>query len=444
MFSGGVRRARIHAEKQKKKKLLKKSSKKVIPQKKTFGFRLPTSVRQFLGIKDDANPDLPSLGTAENNELKALSFGFFEKITLLEIYREMCGPNSKAVSYRAFCMYFKIQPDKWIHRVFDLINSQVTGSFSLLEFIQFVGRYLYIDVTTTEEFCFRLLSRRGLSFMPLFSILDLDDFVTFISLRYRKISRLPKQRKIAMEMLIVTDENGDGGVSFQEFQDYCRRNPVFLKLSHPIQNHLRKCIFGMEFWVDKSRTIRTSRSSALIVMASVGGRINREAEMYTLKHIGDPVIDKNGYALRTKQKPPRDDEEDSNSDRDSDDEDDVQTREEERLAAEQLNAKLATADNGGDMTARKADNSSVEAQEMKSVESQEMKSVEAQEMNSVLQTSRSPTDVQDQLSASGSESILKPPETPIMLQSISRLPPPVKEKDLRRKLAYYDSFSVNK
>jgi Ca2+-binding EF-hand superfamily protein len=309
MFSG-ANRARIHAEKQKKKKRAKKQAKKEIPQKKAYGVRLPKFLATAFGIKEDENPDLAMLGPVENKLLKDIGFGYFEKVNFLDLFRELCGEGRSRVTYRAFCLYFKFKPDKWIRRLFDLINSQVTGSFTFLEFIQFCARFLYIDRDTTEEFCFRFLSRRGLSFMPEYSILDLDDFVTFVALRYRKYSKLPKQRKLALDIFASIDYDGDGGVTFDEFQKYCRENPVFLRLSHPLQNHLRKCVFGIEFWVDKSRAIKTSRGSTFEVISKVGGRINRESEMYTLKHIQDPVIDKNGYALRTRQKAPKDEDED--------------------------------------------------------------------------------------------------------------------------------------
>ncbi len=309
MFSG-TNRARVHAEQQKRKKKAKKQAKKEIPQKKHHGIKLPKFISSALGIKEDANPDLVMLGPTENKLLKQLSFGYFDKINFVELFKELCGEGRNRVTYRSFCLYFKFKPDKWIRRLFDLINNQVTGSFTFLELIQFCARFLYIDRDTTEEFCFRFLSRRGLNFIPEYSILDLDDFVTFVALRYRKYTKLPKQRKLALEVFVSVDFDGDGGVTFDEFQKYCRQNPVFLKLSHPLQNHLRKCIFGIEFWVEKSRAIKTSLGSTFEVLSKVGGRINKESEMYTLKHIGDPVIDNSGYALRTRQKPPRDEDED--------------------------------------------------------------------------------------------------------------------------------------
>ena len=64
---------------------------------------------------------------------------------------------------------------------------------------------------------------------------------------------------------------------------------------------MRKVIFGMEYWVDKSRSIKTTRSTTLELMANVG-RVNRDSEMYTFQHIRDPVTDKNGNAIKTKQK----------------------------------------------------------------------------------------------------------------------------------------------
>lgn len=407
MFST-TNRARIHAEKQKKKKKAKKQSKKEIPQKKTFGLKLPKFISQALGIKEDDNPDLAVLGPAENKLLKELSFGYFDKINFLDLFRELCGEGRSRVTYRAFCLYFKFKPDKWIRRLFDLINSQVTGSFTFLELIQFCSRFLYIDRDTTEEFCFRFLSRRGLSFMPQYSILDLDDFVTFVALRYRKYSKLPKQRKLALDIFTSIDFDGDGGVTFDEFQKYCRQNPVFLKLSHPLQNHLRKCIFGMEFWVEKSRAIKTARGSAFEVISKVGGRINRESELYTLRHIEDPVIDKNGYALKTRQKPPKDEEEDD-SDAESD-EDPVN----EPLEEQQVNQPET--DTGND---------------------------ESKEPNEILETNADDDESmeisRDKLTSIVAKDVVEDPNKELLVLTNNNK---VKVKDTRKKIAFFGTFSI--
>lgn len=94
------------------------------------------------------------------------------------------------------------------------------------------------------------------------------------------------------------DTDGDGGLDIQEFHHFCMSNPAFLRLTHPIQNHLRKCIFGIEFWVLKTRKIKFSKATGLDAL-TLPHRINRPSEYYTLNHIKDPVIDQHGNPLKT-------------------------------------------------------------------------------------------------------------------------------------------------
>lgn len=232
--------------------------------------------------------------------------------------------NGTKVSFHNFITYFRLNNDNISKRLFDLINQSLTGKASLLEFLQFCNSYLIIDKDTTEEFCFRIISRRGNNFNAKYSIIDLQDMENFVTVRYsviRNNSRsnsnnnsiakgessianinddvdedivimtLPVIKKKALSIFTHIDNDGDGGIDINEFHEFCRENPVFMKFSHPLQNHLRKCIFGIDFWVVKSRKIKKSKAGGLDSLTLLS-RINVESERYTLRHIRDPVIDK--------------------------------------------------------------------------------------------------------------------------------------------------------
>ena len=57
--------------------------------------------------------------------------------------------------------------------------------------------------------------------------------------------------------------------------------------------HLRKCLFGLPFWVNKTRTIKMSQASGFDAF-SFTNRININDELWTLTALKDPVIDESG------------------------------------------------------------------------------------------------------------------------------------------------------
>ena len=191
----------------------------------------------------------------EKKVLKELKFNYSDSIRMLKCWAEMSPDKSTKhkMSYDDFLRYFNFRDETWIKRTFDIINLNLSGYASLTEFLYFSLKYLLIDKKQTEEFGFRLLSRRGSTFVSKWSIIDLEDIVNFISFRYSEIKKLPKKKKKALDIFTYMDSDGDGGLDIHEFHDFCDINPVFIKISHKIQNHMRKVLFGIEFWVKKSR-----------------------------------------------------------------------------------------------------------------------------------------------------------------------------------------------
>jgi len=263
----------------------------------------------FFRKKTGNEPRMNQITPKENEILKQMHFSTSEKLHLLGLYQEMIGESAAAsgssgFTFTTFASYFQFSSATgYIRRTFELINSKymTTGYPGFYEFCLFCKAYLVIDQTSIEEFCFRLISRRGSNFLIQYSVLDLEDFVTFVIFKYQNtIKLLPKQRKIALTMFecILNNENDDG-INFIKFQNYCRQNPAFLRLTHPIQNHLRKCIFGIEFWVEKSRSIKASQTMNVVTLVLGSNRI---AEQYTLHHIEDPVIDEHGYPIKAPKK----------------------------------------------------------------------------------------------------------------------------------------------
>lgn len=74
-------------------------------------------------------------------------------------------------------------------------------------------------------------------------------------------------------ILDVIDANGDGRVSFREFQDFNRRYPMILFPAFTMQQDLRRRVFG------ESRDSRAPRLPAVLpVRASAGCRLQSATE----------------------------------------------------------------------------------------------------------------------------------------------------------------------
>ena len=120
-------------------------------------------------------------------------------------------------------------------------------------------------------------------------MLDLEDIANFISFRYSEIKKLSSKRKKAFDVLVAMDLNEDGGVDITEFQIFCAKNPTFPRLFHALQNYMRRRIFGLEFWVSKSRKVKYSKTSGLDAF-TILSRVNLASENYAAKYLGDPVV----------------------------------------------------------------------------------------------------------------------------------------------------------
>jgi Ca2+-binding EF-hand superfamily protein len=307
---------------------------------------LPTIVSTILRVPKRNSEEGVTIGKKELLEFRKLYFNSSERITFLSIFQEMVDashqkrpeisnqitqvkstassdaskPNSvdnksktspnqligapsvpSKVTYKGFLLYFQITSDLWMKRLFEVINFSCSGSISFIEFIQFCNRFLLVDKSLTNELCFRLLSRRGVNFQREYSILDLQDIQTFITNRYsHEIKQLPKQHKFALDLFTYIDKDEDGGISFQELISFNERNPVFLRLTHSIQSHLRNCIFSNEFWVERSRTVKMyNLENGLMDVINLITGINKESEDFVSVHVKDPVVDVKGNALKS-------------------------------------------------------------------------------------------------------------------------------------------------
>ena len=207
----------------------------------------------------------------------------------IHFWKELDDKKKNQVSYERFCKYFRLTRDHWSKRVFDLIDINMKHSFSFIDFMIFAAEYLIIDKWNTEVFSFRMISRRGQTFRPKISIIDLEDMRVFMKTKYKMKEQKAIDRN-ALDVFGYVDLDGDGGLYIDEWEEFNEKNSVFVKFTHCFQNHIRKVCMGIKFWVDKSRLIKKGRATGISKL-TITSRSNLESEKFTVLSLKDPVID---------------------------------------------------------------------------------------------------------------------------------------------------------
>ena len=181
-------------------------------------------------------------------------------------------------------------------RVFEIINHNMSGNVTFAEFLRFCAQYLVLDKRLTEEFSYRILLRRPGAFKRAHSILDLDDLKFLLTYRY-SFKSIGHRNRRAMDLFRFVDADGDGGLDVYEFHEFCKKNTCIVQFGVQIINHLRQCVFGMKYWVEKSRRLAKANGGSLSGMTPLS-RINLRTESY-YSDLGEALVDKWGAPLST-------------------------------------------------------------------------------------------------------------------------------------------------
>lgn len=131
-----------------------------------------------------------------------------------------------------------------------------------------------------------------------YSNVGLDDVKWFVNLKYKSMSTASKRNKFANEIFFCMDGDGDGGLSIDEWEDFCETNRTFVSVFHKYLMHLRHCIMGMNFWVKRSRLIKKKVATGVNRLTRTS-RINLKSEEYYAL-LGDQVVDSWGRPIVAK------------------------------------------------------------------------------------------------------------------------------------------------
>ena len=84
-----------------------------------------------------------------------------EKTYWCQMWLQIDEDQNNKMSYTEFCNFFSIEPDEYANRVFLIMNTSLTGVVNLAEFLTFCYVYLIVDKKMTQQFAFRMLSRKS-------------------------------------------------------------------------------------------------------------------------------------------------------------------------------------------------------------------------------------------------------------------------------------------
>jgi len=225
-----------------------------------------------------------------------------QKWAWIHWWKDMDSQGHNSVRYERFTSYFRLIQDVWSKRLYDVVNVSASGAITLIDFLTFARDYLMVDRYKTEEFSFRMMSRRGVVFRPAISIIDLEDMRIFLKQRYQQFAGEAFAKilyKNALAVFEYVDSDGDGGLYIDEFQEFTLKNPVFVRFTHCWQNHMRKVCFGIKYWVEQTRVAKKKRATGIGQRLTTLKNINLDSEKFTSIELKDPVIDLAGKPIVT-------------------------------------------------------------------------------------------------------------------------------------------------
>mmetsp|Transcript_57574 Transcript_57574/g.158463 ORF Transcript_57574/g.158463 Transcript_57574/m.158463 type:complete len:886 (+) Transcript_57574:177-2834(+) len=183
-----------------------------------------------------------------------------QRLLWLQKWNDMDKDGNNGLDAAEFREFFKMSDNMWSQRSFEFFNSDFNGAIPLRDFLRVSYTMLVFDRPMAYEFAFRLISRRGAgAFDPAFACIDKQDIFEFLATRYPRESHSSLHKK-AMQIFLHIDDDGSGGITYQEFQRFCRENYTFLLWGHRYQTMLRTKLFSEDYW----RTQTQSRQDIYI------------------------------------------------------------------------------------------------------------------------------------------------------------------------------------
>ena len=150
-----------------------------------------------------------------------------------------------------------------------MFRNKGNDSCGFVEFLRSCAECCQCDRLSSEKFAFRLLSRYCDDKPERFlrkRCLDVADLEAFLLHRSYDSTKQDADyiaaQKTSHQDWIVHVADASGGISFEEFRNFCEKSLVFVALGHRYQTALRRRVFGDRYWFDLTRRLRSAKGAA--------------------------------------------------------------------------------------------------------------------------------------------------------------------------------------
>ncbi|CAN0507921.1 unnamed protein product [Ectocarpus sp. 8 AP-2014] len=134
------------------------------------------------------------------------------RLSWLQRWQSMDEDGSNLLDHTEFLQACGLRDNMWSWRMFNLLDKNFVGASSIV---------LPDDNSRQRLVAFRMCSRRGSTWDPDKSVLDEKDIRLFVEERYPTLDRKHTLHR-ALEILAHLDNDCSGGVSFDEFEHFCK------------------------------------------------------------------------------------------------------------------------------------------------------------------------------------------------------------------------------
>ncbi len=153
----------------------------------------------------------------------------------LEIDKDFSGEIDLDEFYR----YFKLSRTPFADRVFSIMDEDGSGEIDFREFVIAIWNYCTFDLPALVLFAFGLFDLDGSGF------LDGSEVQQIV----REVYGDTYENNARVQRIVeLIDSDGDGVISFREFQEFNRKYPAILFPAFKLQNHIRSKVFGVTWW----------------------------------------------------------------------------------------------------------------------------------------------------------------------------------------------------